>query len=104
MSAEWLQWTVLVLAAFGLAAVLRDGELFEGVRQTLSRVRLLGVLMRCWLCLGWWCGIPAAYAVGIRGRLVFVAPFVASGVVYVIGTHLGANQIEDIPPAERWDE
>ncbi len=89
----------MVLAAFGLAAILRDGAIFARPREYLGRVGFLGALFSCWLCLGFWTGLATGWLSGFRGRLLIFAPLVASGVVYLLGTYLSSVSF-DLPEQE----
>jgi len=93
---EWLQWVVVICASFGLAAILRDGEIFAWLRSMLSGSSMGARFVRCWLCLGWWSAWPIAWQAGMRGKILLLAPFVVSGVAYIVGTWLSTMQIEDL--------
>lgn len=98
MSAEWLQWFVIVFAAFGLAAILRDGDIADPFRRLLSLTGWGARFVRCWLCLGWWSGLAPAWLLGCKGRLLLLVPFVTAGTTYLLGAFLATLQLEEIPP------
>jgi len=89
------QWAACVLAAVGLAAVVRDSALLRRPRAWVARSPRGAQFMRCWLCLGWWAGWPAAVAIGLRGPSLLAAPFATAAVAYLAGAWLASVQIED---------
>ena len=93
---EWIQWAVVLGAAFGLAAIVRDADIFAWPRGSLAGSQLGARLVKCWLCIGFWAGLSSAYVAGLRGKCLVLAPLVSSGFVYVAGVWLGTMQVDDL--------
>jgi len=76
---------VLLLACYGLTAIIIESNLFicRWVRLGFTILRL-GKLNRCYRCLGFWCGLLFAIGYVDDQKLWALIPFASSGVSYVL--------------------
>lgn len=94
---------MLILASFGLTAILIDGKPTAPIRDLAGRVRLDG-LFSCYLCLGFWSGLALGLILYWGDWLtVALSPLVASGTSWAIGDWVKAQVRIDFATEEDAD-
>lgn len=79
---------LILLATFGLTAILIEGKPTAPIRAFIARLGTWGEdLVRCYLCLGFWCalGLSLWRYWGDWPRVILLA-FAGSGVSWALGS------------------
>ena len=78
-------WLWFLLTCWGVTAIVVDSHLLAGIRRDTRDWWVIGRLLRCYQCSGWWVGFIGATWLKQLGLRAVAAAFVSSGVCYIGG-------------------
>lgn len=85
-----------LLFVFGLTAILIEGKPTKPIRDLASKLggKWGGYLFRCYQCLGFWVGLGGGFLFFWPDPIKLItAPFIASGVCWLLGTWVKSMEI-----------
>lgn len=106
---------IVIIGLIGVTLVISTGKIFDGLRKWLTGfavwfnpLRVLGEIISCTMCAGWWVGSAWAWLNGsslgagvVVGGLVSVLAFTADEVltILVATSARAARNLRPMPPA-----
>ncbi len=107
-----LNTITVIIGLVGVTIVISGGKIFDGLREWLlgfavrwNPLRLLGVMMSCTMCAGWWVGFVWGLTTGhgygasiIFGGLISVVSFATDEALTILAAH-GIRAARALRPA-----
>lgn len=102
-----------LVGLIGITIIITGGKIFDGLRKWLlgfaiawNPLRILGEIMSCTMCAGWWVGFVWALCAGhgwasiVMGGVVSVAAFTADEALTILAAHgvRAARMLRPAPP------
>ncbi len=90
---------MIILTAIGITMILQYGSILKKARDLVEKLPIVGKLLKCSLCLGFWVGVGLSlleYYWGNRGNEIYYLPFASASASWFFNVAIDYMDIQNI--------